>query len=232
MSPVQRALAAYGQGPQSDAELLRKHGHIVDRLARRLVIRTGLHSAYDDLWSAGALGLIEAARRYEDGRNATFETFAEHRVRGAMLDEMRRLDHLPRRLRTRTDELTKARRKLGTVLGRDPTVEELAAELGVGLEEASRMDALLAPHLPLDSALPFLANDAGGGEDPVERGDLLRALTAAAERLPARLQTVLALHYLDGLTYREIGTILDISEPRVCQLHADAISRLRNTIDS
>lgn len=104
---MHRAIASYANGGAApvldDTTVLEQYGSLVERTARRLVSRTGLRSAYDDLWSAGAIGLIEAGRRFDPSRGASFATFAEHRVRGAMLDELRRLDHLPRRLRNRTD---------------------------------------------------------------------------------------------------------------------------------
>jgi len=202
---------------------------MVERMARRLISRTGVHSAYDDLWSAGAIGLIEAGRRFDPTRGASFATFAEHRVRGAMLDELRRLDHLPRRLRNRTDELVKTRKKLAGNLGREATVEEVASELGVEVEEASDMAALLEPPLPLESILPTLA----GGEAAdaaVLRAEVMRRLTEAVEKLPERLRMVLSLHYIEDLTYREIAGILHVSEPRVCQLHSEALAQLRKLL--
>jgi RNA polymerase sigma factor for flagellar operon FliA len=188
-----------------------------------------LRSAYDDLWSAGAIGLIEAGWRFDPSRGASFATFAEHRVRGAMLDELRRLDHLPRRLRNRTDDLVKTRKKLAGDLGREATVEEVASELGVEVEEASDMAALLEPPMPLDSILPTLA----GGEATdatVLRAEAVGRLTDAIEKLPERLRLVLSLHYIEDLTYREIAGILKVSEPRVCQLHTEAIGQLRKLL--
>jgi RNA polymerase sigma factor for flagellar operon FliA len=227
---MHRAIANYAATPaSSDEELLRKYGPLIERSARRIVMRTGLHSAYDDLWSAGALGLIEAARRYDGARGASFETFAEHRVRGAMLDELRRMDHLPRRLRNRTDDLQKSKRKLSAELGRDATIDEVAADLKIDVEEASGIETLLEPHLPLESALPFLVTEEGL-DDPVVRADALRSLVAALEGLSDRLQTLLHLHYVEGLTYREIAQIFKVSEPRVCQLHGEALNKLRQTI--
>ena len=105
---MHRALATYASGGGNEAdELIQRYSALIDRVARRIAMRTGLQSAFDDLWSAGALGLLEAARRFDGGRGVTFETFVEHRIRGAMLDELRRMDHLPRRLRSRTDDLQK-----------------------------------------------------------------------------------------------------------------------------
>lgn len=223
---MHRSVAAYAAPGSDESALIKRHASLIDRQARRLVQRTGMSSAYDDLWSAGALGLIEAHRRFDAGKGASFETFAEHRVRGAMLDELRRLDHLPRRMRARTDELNKARRDLGTRLGREPTTEEIATELDVDLEDVVGREALSEPLLPLESALGDLVSERAADDDMV-RQETLRALTLAIDALPQRLQMLLSLHYVEGLTYREIAHLLEVSEPRVCQLHGDALAKLR-----
>lgn len=229
---MHKAVNTYtAKGANDEAALaLQKHGNMIDRLARRLVARTGLHSAYDDLWSAGALGLVEAMRRFESGKGATFETFAEHRVRGAMLDELRRQDHLPRRLRNRTDEMQKARRTLSSRLGREATVEEVAKEMDADLDEISGVHALLEPHVPLDSVMASLVSE-DSIEDPMHRKQAAQKLAVAIEKIPERLQLVLQLHYVEGLTYKEIAGMLDVSEPRVCQLHADAITKVRAALE-
>jgi len=230
---MHRAIASYANGTPAvvldDATVLEQFGAMVERMARRLISRTGLRSAYDDLWSAGAIGLIEAGRRFDPTRGASFATFAEHRVRGAMLDELRRLDHLPRRLRNRTDDLVKTRKKLAGNLGREATVEEVASELGVEVEEASDMAALLEPPLPLESILPTLAG-AESTDAAVLRAEAVRRLTEALEKLPERLRMVLSLHYIEDLTYREIAGMLEVSEPRVCQLHGEALGILRKLL--
>src|SRR3569832_1115907 len=108
---MHRALAPYSSASAGNEAvvLFLRYSSVIDRIARRIVMRTGLQSAIDDLWLVGALGLMEASRRFDATRGVTFETFVEHRVRGAMLDELRRKDHLPRRLRSRTDDVQKAR---------------------------------------------------------------------------------------------------------------------------
>ena len=122
-----RAVVTYTSAGSDADELIQRYGTLIDRVARRITMRTGLQSAFDDLWSAGALGLLEAAKRFDGGRGVNFETFVEHRIRGAMLDELRRMDHLPRRLRSRTDDLQKARKKLQLQLGRAASTDELAS---------------------------------------------------------------------------------------------------------
>src|SRR3954470_12996386 len=225
---MHRALASYssGAGGTEADELIAKYSSVIDRVVRRIVMRTGLQSAFDDLWSAGALGLLEASRRFDPGRGVTFETFVEHRIRGAMLDELRRMDHLPRRLRSRTDDLQKARKKLQSQHGREVTTEELAAELKLDMEEVGGIEALLEPFVPLDRLAPA-ASEEVEIEERLSRSQMLAGMAAAIRGLPARLQTVLGLHYIEGLTYREIAKMLDVSEPRVCQLHSDGVRKLR-----
>ena len=225
---MHRAFATYTSSGSDAEQLIQRYGSLIDRVARRIVMRTGLQSSFDDLWSAGALGLLEASRRFDNARGATFETFVEHRIRGAMLDELRRMDHLPRRLRSRTDDLQKARLKLQTQLGRDATTEELAGELKMDLEEVGGIEALLEPHLPLDgmAAAPSLEEEPSA-EDRMARTQMAQLLTREIGALPERLQTILGLHYLEGLTYREIAKMLDVSEPRICQLHAEGIKKLK-----
>ena len=226
---VHRAIVSYASGPtvpSEEAALLEKYQELVDRLARRLVWRTGMQSAYDDLWSAGALALLEAGRRYDPARGASFATFAEHRVRGAMIDELRSMDHLPRRLRNRTDDMAKAKRKLEEIHGREATVDEIAKELELGIDEVAGIAALMEPHLPLDSVLHRMSS-ADDSDASLQRAETIRRLTRAIETLPERLRMVLALHYDEDLTYREIAKLMQVSEPRVCQLHADALKKLR-----
>lgn len=198
----------------------------MDRCARRLAARTGGAVHADDLWSAGALGLLEAARRFDAIQEVPFEAFAEHRIRGAMLDELRRMDHLPRRLRDDADRVERGRAALAQRLGRDPGMDELAAELDVPAEDVAELLQLVQPAVPVDDAL-LPAADLAPADAALERGERQRALAKAIAELPERLQILLALYYDEGLTYREIAKLMTVSEPRVCQLHSDAVKRLR-----
>lgn len=219
-----RAHARYAVEGESDAALITRHAQLIDRAARRLSGRSGGAVSPEDLWSAGALGLLEAARRFDPARDVRFETFAEHRIKGAMLDEMRRMDHLPRRLRDQAEQVERAHARLGQELKREPTADELSAEVGLGAEELASLLTITQPHVEVPVVLesPALPCD-----EQVSRAELARAVAAAVERLSERLQLVLALHYTEGLTYREIAKILGVSEPRVCQLHSEAMAALR-----
>jgi RNA polymerase sigma factor for flagellar operon FliA len=224
---MQRAYARY-RPPDGERELIERHAPLLARIARRLAARTGHAVAAEDLWSAGALGLLEAVRRYDPARDVRFETFAEHRIRGAMLDEMRRMDHLPRRLRGHLDRVERARSRLAQRLGHEAGAEEIAEELGAGIEEVSELLQLLQPRVPMLEDVA--ASDAEPADESLGRCRAGRALAAAIERLPERLRILLALSYDEGLTYREIAGVLKVSEPRVCQLHADAVRRLREEL--
>jgi RNA polymerase sigma factor FliA len=228
---MHRALHAYCPAVDSNAALIQRHAGMINRLARRLASRTGMWSAFDDLWSSGALGLLDAARRFDATREVSFETFAEHRVRGAMLDELRRLDHLPRRLRARTDEVEEAKRELAAALGHPPSAVELATKLKVDLSELSEIEALAGPLLPWDEGFQTASSEMAPDER-VGRAETVRAMTRALKDLPERLRIVLGLHYEEGLTYREIAQMLEVSEPRVCQLHAEALAKLRNIMEA
>ena len=222
---MHRAYARYGGPPGSDDELIARHAAIIERCARRLAARTGHIVSADDLWSAGAMGLIEAAQRFDGARDVRFESFAEHRIRGAMLDEMRRMDHLPRRLRADVERVETTRARLAHELGRDPATEEVAESMGAEPQDVAELLQLLAPPLPIEdeiAASPGLAADEALG-----RSQLQGALARAIGGLPERLQVLLALYYDEELTYREIAKILGVSEPRVCQLHSEAVKKLR-----
>ncbi len=222
---MHRAYAQYVQTGATEAQLLARHGGLIERCARRLAARSGHTVTADDLWSAGAMGLLEAAKRFDAARDVRFESFAEHRIRGAMLDEMRRMDHLPRRLRADVERVEGARSQLAQQLGHDPDAAELAAFLQTSPQEVAELLQLVSPHLPIQeetTSSPGVEADEALGKD-----QLRRRLAEAIGALPERLQVLLALYYDEELTYREIARILEVSEPRVCQLHADAVKRLR-----
>lgn len=224
-----RAYARYAR-TDPERELIERHGALLDRCARRIAARTGHAVQPEDLWSAGALGLLEAGRRFEPGRDVRFEAFAEHRIRGAMLDELRRMDHLPRRLRDDADAVERARANLGRQLGREPTVDELSEAMGTPAEDVGALLQLLQPAVPVEEELA--AADSPGADAAIERAERQRALAGAIAGLPERLQILLALYYDEGLTYREIAKVMHVSEPRVCQLHSEAVKRLRGDLPS
>ncbi len=229
---MHRAARAYANVPKQrdDDALIRQFRPVIDMLARRIALRTNGAVAADDLWSAGALGLLDAAARYDASRAVKFESFVEHRIRGAMLDELRKLDHLPRRMRDVADKVSEAREKLTHAAGGnapDPTA--LAEAVGLDPEELAHLEGVTAPAVPLVPELQ-VAFGGPGADERYEREETARRLAQAVAALPGRLTTLVSLYYVEGLTYREIAKALELSEARVCQLHSEAMGLLRKAL--
>jgi RNA polymerase sigma factor for flagellar operon FliA len=236
MTGLQKAYEAYQPPPMSDAEVVRKYSHLVDRLARQISMRIGSRDVQDDLWSVGALGLVDAARRFDPSRGIKFETFAQHRIRGAMLDELRQMDHLPRRLRQASEKVADARRKLSTSLGRQPSTEEVADSLKMDVAEMQELETLSQPLLALGSPEAESMEPAASEEpSPVEnlmKKQMTGQLAQAIGELNEKQRKVVALYYVEGLTYREIAKVLGVSEPRICQIHGDAMKNMRAHLET
>lgn len=214
------------------AELAVRYLPLVRLHAGRLAMGLPSHVNREDLVQSGVLGLMEALQRFDPSRGVSFETFAGRRIRGAMLDELRRLCWLPRSLVSRMRQLDEAHAALAARLGREPAEEELAAEMGLEPAELRKLTAQVnnCALLSLEEALFAIPANPGpetftletmAGEEEKER------LAAAVEALPERLRLLLSLYYREELTLKEIGMVLGISESRVCQLHARAIAKLR-----
>lgn len=212
--------------PLTDDQVVRTWTQLIDRVARRISARTANTVQPGDLWSVGALGLIDAYHRFDPARAVKFESFAEHRIRGAMIDELRELDHLPRRMRADADKVRKGRVFLGNTLGREPNADELSAHLGMPLEDVEALEALSAPAAPLAPEVQVPSLDSLQDEN-LDRAERVGRMTRGIEKLNQRLQTVLSLHYVEGLTYKEIAGALQVSEARVCQLHGEAVKKLK-----
>jgi len=226
---MHRGVRSYANPVDGGSRLIEQHAALLERCIRRLVLRTGVRDRDDDLWVAAALALVDAAKRFEPARAVKFETYAEARINGAMLDEMRRMDHLPRRLRARASEVEAARKRLRQRLHEEPTTEQVCEEAGLDAQTLATLDAASGPLLDVDqgAAVPSAQPDVTAS---IERRELKQSMTLAIARLPPRLQTLVSLIYVEELTYREIGQILDISEPRVCQLHSQAMALLRKDV--
>jgi RNA polymerase sigma factor for flagellar operon FliA len=222
---MHRALKTYAASARTDEEqLLLRHLPMLDRNARRLALRTRTPNHFDDYWSAGAAGLVEASRRFDPSAGTSFEAFVEHRVRGAMLDELRRIDHLPRRLRQQSDLVAQARSAVEARTGRECTLEELADESRLDIEEVAELEQLSQPLLPLEVEL---VDEAAGNDARLDAARLRELLALSVARLNDRLQLLLSLVYVEGLSYSEVAQLLKVSVPRVCQLHKDALEKLR-----
>ncbi|HTP69338.1 MAG TPA: FliA/WhiG family RNA polymerase sigma factor [Dongiaceae bacterium] len=222
--------------------LLQENLPEVRYIARRIHDRLPPHVPFDDLVHAGILGLIDAVDRYDPSRNVQLKSYARFRIRGAILDSLRQMDWSPRALRRQARRIEEAQRELSTTLGHSPNEVEVAAYLDVPLAEYQR---LLGELRGLDLGSLYVgSNDESGEtphpalatkdeEDPFEqclRSELRSMLASAIDELDEKERHVLGLYYLEELTMKEVGVILDIGESRVSQIHTAAILRLRGRL--
>jgi RNA polymerase sigma factor for flagellar operon FliA len=207
---------------------------LVEKQARRLLRRLPAHVELGDLVSAGVLGLMEAVRRYNPDRSVAFHSYASFRIRGAMLDELRRRDLMARDARRESKAVESALHQLRLRLGRSPENFELADALGLDVAALEqRLEKL--PHVSITSI------DEQGGHEPMEpslgafeqvaRRQLRGRLVAALGRLPERSQQVLELYYRENLTLKQIGEVLEVSESRVSQIMSKATLDLRGMLN-
>ncbi|ABI56338.1 RNA polymerase sigma factor FliA [Alkalilimnicola ehrlichii MLHE-1] len=223
---------------QHDNDLLVQHASLVKRIAHHLAGRLPPSVQLDDLIQAGMVGLLEAARQFDPGQGASFQTYAGIRIRGAMLDEIRRLDWTPRSVHRKGRSVAEAIRAVEHRTGRDARDHEVAQELGITLDEyhqilqdvsTSRIfsidqedPATGEPHqLPGDHPEPFAEITDEGFQ---------RALAEAIRRLPEREQLIMALYYDEELNLREIGEVLNVTESRVSQIHGRIVVKLREAL--
>lgn len=225
-------------------ELIIKHLPLVKQLAGRLAVRLPPWISQEDLESAGVFGLMSAIDRFNPDHGTDFEAYAYRRVRGAMLDEVRRLTWLPRSLWQRMQEVNTVREELEKKSGQRPSDEELARVLGITSTELARVTSYFQAICP--ASLEEVVNVSNGSQlswgdliedplspDPLEvlcQNDDHSILEEAISCLDDKLKLVLALYYQEGLTLKEIGRVINVSESRVCQLHAKAIKKLREII--
>jgi RNA polymerase sigma factor for flagellar operon FliA len=237
---------AFGGGDLAAREaLLAEHISLVHHVARQIHRRVSSDVELDELVSAGTMGLIDALERFEPTRGLAFSTFAVPRVRGAILDELRRIDHVPSSMRRRTRTLSTAREALRHELGREPVGEEVAELLGVDLPTLWKLEAEAegtmrvaldgsgtedgddAPH-----AQPMAAEDHAGVEDRITLDQETAILRETILRLSQQERTVLTLYYFEELKLHEIASVLEVTESRVSQIRAKAVMKLRGELSS
>jgi len=209
----------------------------VEKVARWLARRLPDHVEIDELVSAGAIGLMEAADRFDPERVVGFEAFAKFRIRGAMLDDLRTRDTLSRDMRRLSNELSEATRKLESQLGRSPDQEDLANALGLNLDELHTRQQKLSGSsvVGIDEAGPDLLERTSDSNspDPFEitaHREALARLVSGIDDLPEKMQQVISLYYCEDMNLREIGHVLGVTETRVCQIHVQATRRLRESL--
>lgn len=223
--------------------LLSEHLSLVHHVARKLARSLADDADLDELVSAGTMGLMSAAESFDATRGLAFSTFAVPRIRGAILDELRRQDHVPRSVRRKTREMGQAREQLMHSLEREPSSSELADVLGVDLGTIHRWTADVegAVHLPLDghtraarderiTRAELLGEDAEPVDARLAREEEIAVLRDAMLELDDQERTVLALYYFEDLRSREIGELLGVSESRVSQVRNRALAQLRRAL--
>lgn len=216
-------------------DLVTRHAPLVKRIAHHLASRLPASVQLDDLIQAGMVGLLEAARQYDSGQGASFSTYAGIRIRGAMIDEIRRLDWTPRSVHRKSRGVAEAIHELENRLGREPRDHEVADAMGMDLDEYHQVlaDASGARLFSMDQEDPLTgeAHDvAGEGPLPEEilaDGDFHADLADAIRELPEREQLVMQLYYEEELNLREIGAVLGVTESRVSQIHGRIMLKLR-----
>src|SRR5918993_70150 len=225
--------------------MLRQHLGLVYHVAQQLSRARANDVELDDLVSAGTLGLIDAFEHFDTSRGLAFSTFAAPRIRGAMLDELRRLDRVPRSVRRKTRQIDGASASLAGLLGREPGHAELAGELGIDLETLWRWQSERESTQVMSIDRTSGTSDSDASRECGERlagstgEEVDEALTLEQEsghlrdallELPEQERTVLSLYYFEELKLNDIARILEVSESRVSQIRSKAIQRLRRTL--
>lgn len=228
------------QGMNGDQErVLLEHLPIVRYLARRIHERLPQHVEMEDLVSAGVVGLMDAFTKFDPNKKVQFRSYAQFRIRGAILDSLRTLDWSPRDLRRKGRQVEEAIRTATARLGRPPGEGEVAEEIGIDLEEYQQ---LLGDLKGLEIGTLHIEHNEDSGEEELAyipgrpeddplfrclRGELEERLTKAIAHLPERERMVMTLYYFEEMTMREIGLVLGVVESRVSQIHSSAVMHLR-----
>ncbi len=233
--------------PANRDAVIKEYGPMIKYVANRIAMRLPPHIEVDDLISVGVLGLIDAIQKYDPSRGAKFKTYAEFRVRGAILDELRSMDWVPRSVRQKAASMEVVVQKLQSQLGRPPEDDEVAAEMGLDMDEFFHAlnETRSMPVLSLEDL--GIAKDSGeqqslldclagkGDSDPqtqLRLTELKDIIAKAIDQLPEKERLMISLYYYEELTMREIGEVLSITESRVSQIHSKAVFRLRTKLKS
>lgn len=229
------------KSPKLREMLIIEYSELVKVVAGRLGMYLGYTVEYDDLVGYGIFGLIDAIDKFELTKGVKFETYASLRIRGSILDQIRKMDWIPRTLRQKQKKLEQAMHDLEVSLGRSATNEELAANLDMSVEELEGLvnQTQVANLVSLDEYLEQGSEvrvEAGNKpvfqqpEQVIERQELKRILAEAIDSLTEKEQKVIAFYYFEELTLKEISNILEVSESRVSQLHTKALKKMREKL--
>lgn len=231
-------------GKKERDQLIMKYGPLVKSIVGRMSIKLPIDAAdREDLYNVGIIGLMEALDKFDQNRNVQFETYARFRIRGAILDELRSRDWVPRSVRHKDSKLEEAFATMKKTLGRRPEESEVAEYLGITMDQYFKLldDTKGIPIVSQEDLPPEYLDSHSSGDvlEAVNRGtpfelfasgELRNQLKKQIDELPAKEKMVMSLYYNDEMTMKEIGRILDLTESRVCQLHTQAIVRLRSAL--
>ncbi|ADL07886.1 FliA/WhiG family RNA polymerase sigma factor [Thermosediminibacter oceani] len=212
--------------------LIEEYIPLVKHIAARLAINLPPCVDYDDLVSAGIIGLLQAIERYDVGKGVRFETFAYTRIRGAMLDELRRLNWIPQKTMEKAKLLQDAYSQMEQELNGNVKDEDIARKLNITIAELHQTYKELAATnlVSLEEIFSVAVEDNGEPVSHVEKEEIKRILGEAIDRLPPKEKLVIALYYYEGLNLKEISVVLNLSPARISQLHTKAILRLRGSL--
>jgi RNA polymerase sigma factor for flagellar operon FliA len=239
MNAFENSSAAKTSLPERDI-MIKDYLPLVRKVAHRIARHLPSNIEVNDLISSGSVGLLYALERFDPSRGLDFGTFAEFRIKGAILDNLRAMDPVPRRSRQRLQEMERTRRTLIGKLGRMPNDEEMAGKLEMSIEEYHTMVGHLTPCMELSFVLmehgttALQASNASPQPSPhseLRRKELRRQLVKSIRKLPERERTVISLYYYANLSYKEIALLFDVTESRICQIHRDAVKRMRPYLD-
>ena len=217
-------------------EVVDRYAPLVKRIAHHLLLRMPASVQVDDLIQSGMIGLLEAAKKYDVSKGASFETYAGIRIRGSMLDEVRKGDWAPRSVHRKSRKVAEAIKSIEARMGEDAKVQEIAKELEIDLNSyytilqdatGSRLFSFDDIMEGDDSAIELAAGELPGPCDGLQRDTFKAHLAKAIDGLPEREKLVLALYYDEELNLKEIGEVIGVSESRVSQIHSQAAVRLR-----
>ena len=231
----------YSQTKDSEIRklLIEEYVDLVKIVAGRMYNFYGAKIEYDDLVGFGVIGLIDSIERFDINKNIKFETYAQIRIRGTIIDNIRKLDWVPRSLRKKSKEVQEGMAKLENQMGRSPTNVELAQYLNISVEELESIFADIT-NFNVSSLEDLLANSGEYNikrnsqkdtpEEIYEKEELKEILASIIDNLPNNENKVISLYYYEELTYREISYIMELSESRISQIHSKAISNIRNQL--
>jgi RNA polymerase sigma factor for flagellar operon FliA len=232
--------------PKADTEnaLVQKYLPLVSAVVNRLAMTLPEHVDHDDLYSVGLIGLLQALRNYNPACGTSFETYARVRVRGAMLDELRRMDWVPRTIHEKARRIKEVLGELEQKLGKTPTEAQMAKAMNMSLDDYLELldEVRPAAFVCLDAVNASEEGDGGplyeviadqSHEGPVEKvsnNELKQVIFARLKELPEMQRKVLALYYLEDMHLREIAEVFGLTESRICQIHAQAILAIRSYV--